>query len=122
MITKKDLPFVQKKAIKLLNEGKTIDDIRQLVANEGGTDEQIKLLPPKYLEDYIFLIKEVKKAHRETASVYQIAGMVFLIGGILLTAISYFSLEGKGSVFFYSLLIIGLILIGRGVMLKSGSN
>ena len=122
MIPKKDLPFVQKKAIKLLNEGKTIDEIRQLVANEGGSDEQMKLLPPKYLEDFVFLIKEVKKVNRKTASVYQTVGIVFLVSGLLLTAISYISMDGEGSVFFWSLLLIGLILIGRGIMLQSNSN
>lgn len=118
MIPQRDIRFVQQQAIQLLYEGKTIEDIKQLIADQGGNEDQIQTLSLKFLTDFDFIQQANKKENRKIGSTYQIAGGVLLLCGLVLTAISYLSLDGQGAVIFWGVLLVGGILLVRGLLMK----
>ncbi len=119
MIPPRDIRFVQQKAFKLLSEGQSLDALKELILTEGGDAEQVQTLSAKYEADYAFLMQETGKSTRKAASSYQLAGGVILLGGVGLTTLSYLSMDGQGAVFFWGILVIGAILVARGVSLKA---
>jgi hypothetical protein len=109
MIPDKDIRFVQQKAFKLLSEGKSIEAIKQLIADEGGDDTQIQTLASKYTADYDFLVNHEKKQAKKDAPLDLWVGGFLLFGGLLVSILSYIFLD---HVYF---LLYGAIIAG-GVM------
>ena len=122
MIPPKDIRFVRQKAFRLLSEGKDLDDLRQLIQAEGGDDEQVTTLPVKFMDDYTFLQQESGKQVRKTGDNYLIAGGVILGCGLLLTTISYFSMDGQGVVYFWGIVMAGILLCGLDCQIKGKYN
>ncbi len=118
MIPQKDIRFIQQKAFKLLSEGKGIEEIRKLILDEGGDEAQVQSLSRKYLEDFEFLISESRKKAKKDSSMYKISGIVIFVCGLLITAISYISTDGGGSVLLWGVMALGAILFFRGISLN----
>ncbi len=85
-------------------EGKGIDEIKNLIKNEGGDENQVHTLTEKYIEDYNSLAKESSKKAKKDGSMYLILGIVFLGGGFVLALISYFSSNGIVTIFLWGII------------------
>jgi VIT1/CCC1 family predicted Fe2+/Mn2+ transporter len=118
MIPEKDVRFVQQKAFELLNKGKGIDEVKELIAQEGGDENQIQNLSTKYVADFEFLIKDTKKRNKKSAVIYLNSGIVFFSGGFLASLFSYFTTDGHIFVWLWGLMLAGIVLFIKGINLS----
>ena len=109
--------YAKKAAISLYRQGKPLTDVVQLLVEEGALPEQAPTLAHQYYQTYALLRIEDSKWKRKQASMYRTIGLVFIVGSIALSLLSYLLIDGGGAfIGYYGVLAFGLLALIKGVL------
>lgn len=105
---KENLELVMNHAIVLYSEDKNSFEVKEDLKSKGMSDDLATRIAEEAQEMYNTLIK----SKAEKSIMY---GALWLIGGIVVTALSYSSSGGKGYILTYGAIIGGLVQLVVGI-------
>jgi hypothetical protein len=96
--------------------GKMPEEVIQMLLQEGANKKLVVSLADKFYQDYVFLLNERRSKKRKSAQRNTLLGAGLLLGGLLLTFLSYLSFGRSPYVVFYGLTFVGLVLLVKGTV------
>jgi UDP-N-acetylmuramyl pentapeptide phosphotransferase/UDP-N-acetylglucosamine-1-phosphate transferase len=109
--------YAKSTAINLFRQGKPLTEVVQMLVVEGASPEQATPLAHKYYQTYALLRVEDSKRKRKQAGMFKTIGLVFTLGSLVLSILSYLLIDDGGSfIGYYGVLGFGLLLWLKGVL------
>lgn len=109
----------QRRAIEMYASGKMPEEVIRMLLQEGANKKLVISLADKFYRDYAFLLNEKRRKKRQNARRDSLIGGILLVGGLLLTFLSYLA-TGRGPyVLFYGLIFVGVVLLVKATVEKN---
>ncbi|RSK50164.1 hypothetical protein [Hymenobacter rigui] len=103
--------YAQKRAIQLYTAGRP-QEVVPMLLEEGAMPEQVEQLAQKYQKMQRLLVTEDARKKLKAAQMLVTIGAVFIVGGVVLSLLSWLYLGGSYVVY------VGILLFGAGLLVK----
>ncbi|MDJ1466827.1 hypothetical protein [Xanthocytophaga flava] len=111
--------YCQRRALELYTSGKTKADVITMLREENAIETELDRLADRFYHDYLFLQKEKRKQRRQKAEQNIMIGSVLLIGGFILTVLSYILIGTGTYILCIGALVSGIVYLGMGLIEKN---
>jgi hypothetical protein len=111
--------YGKKTAASMFAQGHSKAEVERMLVEEGAIPEQVAALATKYYKTHILLRADASRRRQKQAGMFITVGIVFAVGSLLLSALTYLLIDdGQSFVAYYGILAFGLMAIVKGVLDK----
>jgi hypothetical protein len=108
--------YGKKTALIMYAQEKPRATVENMLVEEGASPEQVPGLAAKYYQTYLLMQIEDGRRQQKQAGMYITVGVVFAVGSIVLSGLSYLLIDDGGSyVAYYGVLAFGILAIVKGI-------
>ena len=104
-------------AAAMYQVGRPFEEVAQMLAAEGATAEQAGELADTYYQQYRYRQVIANKKKLKESKIYRLVGLVFVVGSLLLSFLTYLLIgDGQSFLVYYGLISIGSIASAKGLL------
>lgn len=115
--------YGRKTALAMYAQAQPRVAIEKMLVEEGASPDQAISLADKYYQSHLLMQIEDARRQQKQAGMYITVGVVFAVGSVVLSCLSYLLIDDGGSyIAYYGVLAFGVLAIIKGVVDKQRAN
>ena len=105
--------YSHQRASEMYRQGQQLTDVARMLVEEGATEAEAPALARQYYRSFLLYHLDEQRRLHKSADMQKLIGAVLLVGSAAFYVLLYLASDGKISVIFYGVLLVGLICLIR---------